>query len=62
METGCPASIVVADGVMVAGLGRNRGTNRTTITIPMTIMTAMKTFRRMLSNEGKKQPNQALRI
>jgi hypothetical protein len=53
METVCPASIVVAFGVMVAGLGRNRGASSKTIMTPQTMITARKTFRIRLSNEGK---------
>jgi hypothetical protein len=52
IETVCPPSIVVSEGVMVAGLGRKRGRSRKIAITAVITMTAIRIFTRMLSTEG----------
>jgi hypothetical protein len=61
METCCPLSTLTIEGVMVAGLGKNRGMNRKAIMTAQITTTTMKTFRRMLSREGIEHPKIDLR-
>jgi hypothetical protein len=44
--------MVVVEGVMVAGLGRNRNANKTTMTIATITMMMRRTVRRVLPDLG----------